>query len=115
LEWALKQLESRTLVWIQQAGEAIQGECSTPGKGPGLAWEAVDGLFIVRFQEYRMAAEHRQSLLEGLEGIQQDWLWVDRSNAAAQFPTDFGLLRIADAALPDAKACTLCSLHAACS
>jgi len=31
------------------------------------------------------------------------WEWVERRNKAAEFPTDFGLLRIADVALTAVK------------
>ena len=63
-----------------------------------VAWEAVEGEFIVRFREYRMAAEHRAALEAGLGagGLPGalSWQWVERHNSAAAHPTDFGLLRI---------------------
>ena len=67
-----------------------------------MAWEAVEGEFIVRFRDYRMAAEHR-AVLEaalgssggaGTSSSAGAWQWVERANQAAAFPTDFGLLRI---------------------
>ena len=79
-----------------------------PG-GPGggeprwdAAREAVEGEYIVRFREYRMAAEHRAALEAALGSAggagagssAGAWQWVERANQAAAFPTDFGLLRI---------------------
>ena len=84
-----------------------------------------DGLFIVRFKEYQMAAVHRSALEAALADPQlpplrgtdpgpsssaaaaaaAGWQWVDRTNLAARFPTDFGLLRL-DATVQDAlKVC----------
>jgi len=56
-----------------------------------------DQLFIVRFLEYRPAAEHLSSLAATLK--QSGWEWVHRSNPAARFPTDFGLIRAQNADL----------------
>ena len=58
----------------------------------------MDGLFIVRFKAYRMAAEHKEETADGLRDLQEHWQWVDRDNKAAQYPTDFGLLRISSCA-----------------
>lgn len=57
---------------------------------PGLTAEPVSDTFIVRFREYKPAAEHQAALLSF--GSLRDWHWVPRDNAAARFPTDFGLL-----------------------
>lgn len=73
-------------------------ECRAGTGGPRLTWEPVDGLFIVRFKAYRMAAAHRDELTDGLKDVREHWQWVDRDNKAAQYPTDFGLLRIASSA-----------------
>ncbi|KAK9806804.1 hypothetical protein WJX72_003461 [[Myrmecia] bisecta] len=45
-----------------------------------------------------MAAEHRASLIAAVEGPGSNWTWVDRNNAAARFPTDFGVVSIQPAA-----------------
>lgn len=99
----------------------MQGTCNADGLaaprvrrgpapgGPGggeprwdAAREAVEGEFIVRFREYRMATKHR-AVLEAALGSAGGtgagssagaWQWVERANQAAAFPTDFGLLRI---------------------
>ena len=55
--------------------------------------EPVAGQFIVRFRDYKMAAEHKQALVADL-GEADSWRYVDRNNAAAKFPTDFALLEI---------------------
>ena len=96
------------------AGSPSQGQCTddgfvcgarrgpAPGAARDAAWdvarEAVEGEFIVRFREYRMAAEHRAALEAGLgaggpPGALR-WQWVERHNSAAAHPTDFGLLRV---------------------
>ena len=99
----------QSIIVLQQAAGGPQDGGSAAEQGPGLSWEAMDGLFIVRFKEYKMAAQHKRSLQEGLRGTQQSWQWLDRENKAAQHPTDFGLLRIAGAALQTARV----SMHAA--
>ena len=69
-------------------------EAGSPEPDRDVSWEAVEGEFIVRFREYRMAAEHRAALEAGLRPDAAGWQWVERHNQAAQHPTDFGLLRI---------------------
>lgn len=61
-----------------------------------------DGSYIVRFKEYRMAADHHAELQAALggrgapEGLAAGgWEWVPRNNPAAAHPTDFALLRMA--------------------
>ena len=56
-----------------------------------------DNIYIVRFHKYRMAAEHRSSLDHTLD--KRRWTWIDRKNAAAKYPTDFGLIRAEGASL----------------
>ncbi len=64
---------------------------------PEQKWEyatqPVAGQFIVRFKDYKMAAEHKQALVDGV-GDSKLWKYVDRNNAAARFPTDFALVEI---------------------
>ena len=61
-----------------------------------------DGLYIVRFRQYKMAADHKQALQAALEGsaLAGSWEWLERRNPAAAFPTDFALLRLAAHAAP---------------
>ena len=56
---------------------------------------AANGLHIVRFRQYRMAAEHHAALAAALPGAAAGWEWVERRNKAAAYPTDFGLVRLA--------------------
>ncbi|EFN59013.1 hypothetical protein CHLNCDRAFT_33771 [Chlorella variabilis] len=83
------------------APAAATGVAATPGSGPPqgalLSQPAGDGLYIVRFRQYRMAADHLAALQAALAyGSPPDsWQWVERHNPAAAFPTDFGLLRLA--------------------
>ena len=81
-----------------QVGTCSVDECKAETGGPRLTWEPVDGLFIVRFKAYRMAAQHREELKDGLKDVQEHWQWVNRDNKAAHYPTDFGLLRISSGA-----------------
>lgn len=53
-----------------------------------------DYKYIVRFSDYRQAQAHRSYLEESLPFPTHTWRWIDRRNAAASFPTDFGLLEI---------------------
>lgn len=55
-----------------------------------------DHNYIVRFFDYRNAEVHRSYLEESLIFPTDTWRWIDRSNAAASFPTDFGLLEIGE-------------------
>lgn len=55
--------------------------------------EPVDGRFIVRFHQYRLAAEHQLDLEQGLQAAGH-WRLIERNNAAAKFPTDFALLDV---------------------
>jgi hypothetical protein len=50
--------------------------------------------YIVRFFDYRHAEVHRSYLEESLQFPADAWRWIDRSNAAASFATDFGLVEI---------------------
>ena len=49
--------------------------------------------YIVRFREYQRAAHWRRALEEVLGDVEPQWEWVERHNAAASFPTDFGVVR----------------------
>uniref|UniRef100_A0A7N0ZYW1 Uncharacterized protein n=1 Tax=Kalanchoe fedtschenkoi TaxID=63787 RepID=A0A7N0ZYW1_KALFE len=51
---------------------------------------------IVRFREYRLAAEHLAYLKENVRSGR--WEWIERPNPAAKYPTDFGLVGIEDSA-----------------
>lgn len=73
---------------------------AAPGGGSGRhARPAAEGLYIVRFHEYRMAADHRAALTQALSAAAPSssggWEWVERRNPAAAHPTDFALLRLA--------------------
>jgi hypothetical protein len=77
--------------------EAQQGAAEPAVAAPEQKWEyatkPVAGQFIVRFKDYKMGEEHKQSMLSGLTG-NPHWKYVDRNNAAARFPTDFALVEI---------------------
>ena len=55
------------------------------------------GRFIVRFQSYKSAEDHKTDLTAALAQASGAWKWIDRQNAAALYPTDFALLEVADA------------------
>lgn len=89
------------------AGAAPGGEgverCSAAGAASagdgGDAWAADHGAsYIVRFTDYRMADEHRSRLEAALAGQGLGWRWRRRTNPAARFPTDFGLVQLAQPA-----------------
>ncbi|KAK9947682.1 hypothetical protein M0R45_003295 [Rubus argutus] len=46
--------------------------------------------YIVRFIEYKRAAEHREYLKSRVPS--DGWDWIERNNAAQKYPTDFGLV-----------------------
>lgn len=50
--------------------------------------------YIVRFFEYKDAADHRAYLQGKIE--LDGWEWIERQNPASKFPTDFGLVAIDD-------------------
>jgi len=57
--------------------------------------EATPDVYIVRFNEYKMAAEHKEDVTRHLGRGTGSWSWIDRDNRAMAFPTDFGLLQLA--------------------
>lgn len=82
-------------------GERFQG-CGSPPRGGDddvlghvRALGEVGSEYIVRFNEYRHAAEFRNLLEDRLEGTGRVWQWLERNNPASAFPTDFALVRIA--------------------
>lgn len=90
----------------------MEGQCTAAGAGDvQVSWETVGGLFIVRFRRYKMAADHRKSLEDGLGGSGLQWQWVDRNNKAALHPTDFGLLRINETEVEQTKASSTRSFY----
>ncbi|KHG22018.1 Membrane-bound transcription factor site-1 protease [Gossypium arboreum] len=48
--------------------------------------------YIIRFTDYKPASDHRSYLESNLRS--DGWEWIERRNAAAKFPTDFGLVSI---------------------
>jgi len=59
-------------------------------------WSAEDPeqQFIVRFHEYRQSRDWKLELENILGEASSQWRWIDRENAAASFPTDFGVIRL---------------------
>ncbi|KAL5729233.1 site-1 protease [Ranunculus cassubicifolius] len=49
--------------------------------------------YIVRFNEYKTANDHKTYLEENLRDF-NGWKWIERRNPAASFPTDFALISI---------------------
>ena len=87
-----------------QAGECAWEAPAQPhpgGQQPAAdqPWQAADvaGEYVVRFTEYSMADQHHQRLRQHLQPSDSGrlWSWVERSNAASRFPTDFAVLRLA--------------------
>ena len=60
--------------------------------------------FIVRFNEYQDASYWRKQVEAALQGNSLVWEWVERQNAAASFPTDFGVIRLTHEASHHIKA-----------
>ncbi|KAK6944966.1 Peptidase S8/S53 domain [Dillenia turbinata] len=50
--------------------------------------------YIVRFYHYKSAKDHKHYLEESIRS--DGWIWIDRNNPAARFPTDFGVVAIDD-------------------
>jgi hypothetical protein len=69
-------------------------EDDSVGVGHVRAAGEVGDEYIVRFKEYRHAAEFKRALEERLAGSGRVWQWLERNNPASAFPTDFALLRI---------------------
>ena len=67
--------------------ESFSGE-EFEGKKWEYSTEPVAGQFIVRFHDYKHAAEHEASLMSSLDGT-EDLKCLPRQNAAAKYPTDF--------------------------
>lgn len=75
------------------SSQSVQGCNSQNGS---WAYSNVSGRLIVRFWTYKTAESHKADLAACLAGVGNVWKWVDRQNAAASHPTDFGLLEVAD-------------------
>eukprot|EP00854_Cymbomonas_tetramitiformis_P002702 gene2702-3476_t len=62
--------------------------------------------YIIRFKQYKMQDEHRQNLAAAFEESLPEsvWEWVERNNPAKRYPTDFGVLRVDEAALKAVQA-----------
>ncbi|PWA97970.1 SITE-1 protease [Artemisia annua] len=54
--------------------------------------------YIVRFTQYKQANDHKQYLITQVNDSLKNWNWVDRNNAAAGFPTDFGVVAVDEVA-----------------
>lgn len=103
---------------VSDAGSSGAASCSAPapqqdGEPGGEHSAAADeARYIVRFRQYRMAADHRTTVTAALQSLaaaaptqstdsctaaepdQQPWRWITRHNKAASHPTDFGLLAV---------------------
>lgn len=103
---------------VSDAGSGGAASCSVPapqqdGEPGGEHSAAADeARYIVRFRQYRMAADHRTTVTAALQSLaaaaprqstdscaaaepdQQPWRWITRHNKAAAHPTDFGLLAV---------------------
>ena len=74
------------------------GTCRTWNDQPEHS-KATPDAYIVRFNVYKMAAEHRGDVTRCLGEGTGNWSWIDRNNRAMAYPTDFGLLQLAAGAM----------------
>ena len=81
-----------------QADQPIES-CAVNEHGEPWASESPPQLYIVRFNEYKMAAEHERDVSRRLAREAVRWSWVERNNRAMAYPTDFGLLQLAASTL----------------
>ena len=83
------------LLWsrltILTSSSATEGTCSRELGAENISEGGQQ--YIVRFREYRRAAQWRRALEAVLSEDGSQWKWVERHNAAASFPTDFGVVR----------------------
>ncbi len=94
--------EDPSLLYLQ-ADVPIES-CAINGHGESWASETPPQLYIVRFNEYKMAAEHKRDVSRRLAREPISWSWVERDNRAMAYPTDFGLLQLAASTLEASKA-----------
>ena len=75
-----------------QQGSEKSGEKGANGTSEAAPFDQ----FIVRFATYRFSEEHRQTLETHTLAHEagEAWTWVDRSNEAAKYTTDFGVVRL---------------------
>ncbi|XP_039143352.1 subtilisin-like protease SBT6.1 [Dioscorea cayenensis subsp. rotundata] len=57
--------------------------------------QSIASNYIVRFLNYKLAADHRAYLESHLRSS-PGWRWIERRNPAVSFPTDFGVLELDD-------------------
>ena len=78
--------------------DIVQRQCASSQQGPTPEWtqKEVSGRLIVRFKSYKPAAAHRAEIAASVAGEGSSWTWINRTNAAAAYPTDFALLDVLD-------------------
>jgi hypothetical protein len=85
------------------AGPQDPQTCQQQQQDAEAAGDDQEARYLVRFRQYRMAAQHRATVNAALRSLNtanssgpapthQAWRWIERNNKAAAYPTDFGLL-----------------------
>ena len=100
---------SEDLSFVYNQADQPVKSCAVNEHGEPWASEKPPQLYIVRFNEYKMAAEHERDVSRRLARERVSWSWVDRNNRAMAYPTDFGLLQLAASTLEASMASK--SLH----
>lgn len=88
-----------------------QSASTQQGSAPEWTQKEVSGRLIVRFKSYKPAAAHKAELAVSVAGEGSAWTWIDRTNAATAYPTDFALLDVLDSEADKVKVrftCTYC-------
>ena len=88
-----------------------QSASTQQGSAPEWTQKEVSGRLIVRFKSYKPAAAHKAELAVSVAGEGSAWTWIDRTNAATAYPTDFALIDVLDSEADKVKVrftCTYC-------
>lgn len=101
----------------EQSATRVLDFTQTAGSGGNGTGEQLYNNFIVTFRQYKYVHEHRVLLEEELNGQlassseKASWKWVDRENIAVDFPTDFGVISLAEKSATSAFLSTLRGLE----
>ena len=94
--------------------DTVQRQCASTQQNCAPEWtqKEVSGRLIVRFKSYKPATAHKAELAASVAGEGSAWTWVNRTNAATAYPTDFALLDVLDSEADKVKVRVASTHHA---
>ncbi|KAK3270783.1 Membrane-bound transcription factor site-1 protease, variant 2 [Cymbomonas tetramitiformis] len=98
--------EQAEAAYAKEGASGVFSRTATGHEGEQGQYRMDGSEYIIRFKQYKMQDEHRQNLAAAFEESLPEsvWEWVERNNPAKRYPTDFGVLRVDEAALKAVQA-----------